>query len=707
MFRRVVILGSPLLVSSSCPFGGEGTVPANHPAVDEPWHGRPSRQRQQEFAAALAKLDIEAVQKDIVALLTNSQDEWPADNGHYGPFFVRLGWHCAGSYRLSDGRGGCDGGRQRFEPERSWADNTNLDKARNLLWPIKQKYGAGLSWGDLIILTATTAIKDMGGPVLGFCAGRIDDVDGSASWELGPSWLQEKTAPCAVNGTCTSPLGTSTVGLIYVNPEGPMGNPDPVASAPQVRDTFGRMGMNDSETVALIGAHAFGKTHGACPKGAGPSPLEDPANPWPGLCGTGKGFDTFTSGFNGLWTSSPTSWGNEFFRFLQYFTWEVHIGPGGHNQWRIQGAEPSLQPFMRLTTDISLTKDPKGEYQKIVKEFAEDQSKLDNAFAHAWYKLVTRDMGPVTRCVGNQVPLAQEWQHPLPAPPAPLASFEAVKGDIRSMIKTSNPVLPADKFNGEPYYGGLLVRLAYRCAATFRTTDYKGGCNGARIRVSPEKDWPANRALDKALSLLDPIKAKYGDSLTWADLIVLAGTTALEEAGSQPLKFCGGRSDAMDGTGSVNLEPKVSGDTDTALLFNEGMKLLGLSRREQVVLIGGGHSLGKMHTDRSGFEGAWTPEPTKLSNQFFTTLLSQHWEEYTTTAGKVEYKATGKDLYMLKSDMLLKTTAELLTIAQEYASDNVLFLNDFANAWTKLVNADRFDGPTGNVCDCSAAELVV
>jgi len=401
------------------------------------------------YAEAVSRLDLDAVKADIKELLTSSQEFWPADYGHYGPFFVRLAWHCAGSYRTSDGRGGCEGGHQRFEPERSWADNTNLDKARALLVPIKVKHGLGLSWGDLIILAGTTAIEAMGGPVLGFCAGRVDSVDGAESQELGPSPVQEQLYPCTVNGNCTKPLGSTTVGLIYLNPEGPMGQPIPEGSARNIRDAFGRMAMNDSETVSLIGGgHAFGKTHGACPAGAGPSPKEDPSNPWPGKCGTGRGKDAFTSGFEFKWTPEPTKWDNVYFKQLLNNQWEKYIGPGGHWQWRVKNASGVLKEVGMLTSDVSLMHDPEGEYQKLVELFANDQAAFENAFAHSWYKLVTRDMGPVTRCVGKDVPPPQPFQYPLPPPPEKLADFGAVKTEIKKVVGSP----------GQPSYGGLFVR---------------------------------------------------------------------------------------------------------------------------------------------------------------------------------------------------------------------------------------------------------
>uniref|UniRef100_A0A7S4SPD2 Plant heme peroxidase family profile domain-containing protein n=1 Tax=Alexandrium monilatum TaxID=311494 RepID=A0A7S4SPD2_9DINO len=392
MALRCLLLGAfaalpPAWAGAPCPGTPFGTPPENFARVPE----------LPVYDEALRRLDLTAVMQDLEQLMTTSQDCWPADYGHYGPLFVRLAWHCSGSYRNTDGHGGCAGGRQRFEPERSWADNTNLDKARALLWPIKEKYGDGLSWGDLFTLAGTTAIYSMGGPVTEYCAGRLDSPDGTDSLDLGPSPQQERYAPCKVNGTCTKPLGSTTVGLIYLNPEGPVvekpdgswaPDPNPAGSARDIRDAFGRMGMNDSETVALIGGgHAFGKTHGACPLGAGPPPLEDPTNPWPGMCGSGKGKDTFTSGFEGPWSTRPTSWDNEFFRFLRSNTWEKHLGPGGHWQWRVAGAKGELAGIMRLTSDVALLHDDK--YAAIVEEYADNPQAFDEAFSAAWFKLTT------------------------------------------------------------------------------------------------------------------------------------------------------------------------------------------------------------------------------------------------------------------------------------------------------------------------------
>lgn len=654
---------------------------------------------EQEYAAALAQLDIDAVRADLNELFTTSKDFWPADFGHYGPLFVRLAWHCAGSYRSSDGRGGCGGGRQRFDPERSWADNTNLDKARALLLPIKLKYGLGLSWGDLIILAGNTAIQAMGGPVLGFCAGRVDAQDGSESAQLGPSSIQEHIAPCPVNGTCKKPLGSTTVGLIYLNPEGPMGQPIPNETALTIRDSFGRMNMNDTETVALIGGgHAFGKTHGACPNGPGPSPAEDPINPWPGKCGTGKGKDAFTSGFEFKWTPQPTKWDNVYFKELVENVWEKHVGPGGHWQWRIQNATGEKAEVGMLTSDVSLMHDPAGSYQEIVKEFANDAAAFDRAFAHAWYKLTTRDVGPVTRCAGADVPPAQPFQYPLPDPVEVLADFDEVKGDLLMLLTTSNPAFPADVYNGKSDYGPLFIRLAWQCASTYRATDFLGGCNGARIRFAPQNTWAENSGLDKALMLLQPIKEKFGEGLSWADLIVLAGNIAIEAAGGREMFFCPGRTDAVDGEGSSLLSSRFSGSQTDMVFLKDTIQVMGLSKREFVVLLGGGHSLGQKHASRSGWSGAWTENPSRLANDYFQVLLTEEWEKMQESGGLTQYKARGKPLYMLDSDIALKADDELSVIVQEYATDNELFLEDFAKAWTKLMNADRFDGPVDNLC---------
>lgn len=533
----------------------------------------------------------------------------------------------------------------------------------------------------------------MGGPVLGFCAGRIDDNDGSASELLGPTAAQDAAFPCPVNGQCESPLGATTLSLIYVNPEGPMGVPLPAESALQVRDTFSRMSLNDSETVALIGGgHAFGKTHGACPLGPGPAPKDDPANPWPGLCGTGSGADTFTSGFEGPWSHTPTKWSNEYFRSLRDLPWAVGMGPGGHNQWSSSAA--AGQGIMMLTSDISLVSDPAGSYQKLVELYASDQPALDYAFSHAWYKLTTRDMGPVTRCLGSDVPPAQPFQFPLPPPPAVLPNFDAVRTSIRRVMNTPAPsTLTPDQTSSSTYsYAAMFVQLAWQCASTLRTTDWQGGCNGARIRLSPQIGWSVNLALDKTLTLLSAVKNEFGAALSWADLIVLAGTVALEDGGAGPLPFCGGRSDAADGDeGWSNIAPNGDYQASPAAV-REASVLLGLTRREWVALSGRLRSAQQM--GRAGYAAAsWSSPTTTLSNQYFVTLLGETWGVYNN-----QYKANGKDLFMLPVDLALRWEPDFAAIAQDYASNNALFLAEFGAAWTKVMNADRFSGPAGNAC---------
>jgi len=696
MIRSLFFLAvtAPCLVVSLCPFSGK-----NQEMGYEMKNGWP--QAQPGYADALNKVDFDCVRNDLKALFKVSQEKWPADYGNYGPLFVRLAWHNAGSYRTTDGRGGADGGRQRFEPERSWDDNTNLDKARSLLWPIKEKHGLGLSWGDLIILAGDTAIESMGGPVLGFCAGRIDDPDGYWSASLGPSAEQMELAPCEVNGKCERPLGSSTIGLIYLNPEGPMSQPIPKLSAVEVRDTFGRMAMNDSETVALIGGgHAFGKTHGACPAGPGSSPKEDPANPWPGKCGSGKGRDAFTSGFEGPWTTRPTKWDNEYFHNLQSNDWEKYIGPGGKWMWRVaNGTHPTApspdgngtQDIMMMTSDISLISDPTGEYQKLVALFAFDQSKFDNSFAHAWYKLTTRDMGPRSRCVGNNVPPVQDWQNPLPPVPTRLPSFWLVRKRIQAMMRQSSTQTTVQ-----------LVRLAYRCAATFRVTDYLGGCNGASIRQSPQKDWSVNAGL---VAVQEKLQAIWGEfsNLSWADLIVLAGSIAVEHLAGVRVDFCGGRTDASDGTAAdYYLKPRVTGHfSDTLLELRDSIAVMGLTNSEYVALTARPVDLD--YWKRSGF-GNNPFNAENISNSFFVALSSDQFEEHVIpTSGERVYQMSdvnsGRNFTILKSNMLIRLDPALASIAQDFAADRQVFLSTFVAAWTKLMNADMFDGPTGNLCN--------
>jgi catalase-peroxidase len=559
-------------------------------------------------------------------------------------------------FHCSDGRGGGDGGCQRFEPELSWEDNGNLVHAHRLLEPIKHKHGLGLSWGDLFAMSGTVAIEDMGGPVLGFAAGRIDHVDNSQTIALGPSMEQETFKHVEVNGQAEAPLGQNTLGLIYVNPEGPMGVPDPQGAADTIRDVFGRMGMNDRENVALIGGgHTFGKCHGAGPEGPGPSPKECPENPYPGMHGTGKGKDACASGLEGPWTANPTKWDNAYFKNLVNYEWEVHKGPGGAWQWRVKGGKgpkaPAAHPggpsdtqdVMMLTTDIALSVDP--EYRKYVDEFANDEKAFADAFAAVWYKLVNRDMGPHSRMVGPDVAPPQEFQFSLPDPPANLADMSEVEKELTKLM------------DAEPLKGEF-VRLAVNSASTFRHTDYCGGCNGARIRFSPGMDWKSNEGLDKTLTLLVPIKAKFGDSLSWADLIVLAGNVAVKRLGApKDLPFCPGRTDAKDGAGWAPLEYINAKPPATIDNMAERNSLRGLTAKEFVAL-------------------SFTTYPSVAALK----MLCASNENEDVTAQALKYHPEFKnwvDYYI--------------------ASGDAVFHHDFACAWTKLMNMDRFDGPIGNV----------
>ena len=505
-----------------------------------------------------------------------------------------------------------------------------------------------------------------------------------------------------------------------------MGKPDADGSAHEVRDAFKRMAMNDSETVALIGGgHAFGKTHGACPSGAGPSPAQQPGNPWPGTCGTGRGADAWTSGFEGPWTTTPTAWDNQYFRNLIQHSWEAHVGPGGRYQWAVvngtapvaPGPQGGKQDIMMLTSDVSLTRDP--AFRSIVESWATDegQAAFDDAFAHAWYKLTTRDMGPHSRCSaggkGGKVPPPQPWQYPLPSAPAKLADFDEVRASLRSALVSEKPsilrpdVVCADN-RCSSYYNAVFIRLAWQCASTFRVSDYLGGCNGARIRFAPQRNWPVNKELDRALKLLEPIKTaadeahqkSNGGALSWADLIALAGQVALEEAGANKMPFCGGRTDATDGRGSEHLSWwHVNRTVHTAAQLVASAKLMNMTAREYTALHGR-FAVGNMRLEVDGFNGTWTSQPSKFSNSFFTTLWGNTWANYTAQDDRArpQYKAVGKELFMRPVDLLFRNDAELGAIAQEFAADDALFRAEFAAAWTKLMNADRFDGPTGNLC---------
>ena len=570
------------------------------------------------------------------------------------------------------------------------------------------------------MLAGTTAIEAMGGPWAGFCAGRIDDDDNTDSLPLGPSTLQYTLWPCGSstgnpnNGNCTSPLGTNVVGLIYVDPHGPMGVTDastPAASlasaaqsAKMIRDVFDRMSMNDSETVALIGGgHAVGKAHGAC-SGAGTAPNPDVPEDswWAGTCGPadsfGKGMYATTAGFEGAWTTNPTRFDNEYFNNLLDFTWNLTKGPDGITpQWQVAVGGPTSpfangtagQPLMMLTTDIALTLD--ANYSALVAQFAKSDADFRAAFAAAWYKLVTRDMGPVTRCFafGDMLPAPAAFQHPLPAP----AAKQPVWADVVSSLRASTTA----------QMNALRIRLAWQCASTYRSSDYLGGCNGARIMFAKAQAWPENKGLDSALANLQPTFEAFAPSgLSWADLIVLAGTVAVEDAGSISLTFCGGRSDAVaDDGGWYYLQSSLTGGmADSDAMLMDKIDLLGLAPREFVALAGA-HSLGLMHANVSGYEGSWVAGAGgKLTNQYYKNLVELQYSATTSSSGLAYYQATsgGGPVQALHFDLLLRQDSGLLQFVVEFAGSQDAWLAEFGVAWTKLMNADRYNGPTGSFC---------
>ncbi|KAJ3218209.1 hypothetical protein HK099_005168 [Clydaea vesicula] len=623
--------------------------------------------------------DFVKVKADINLALTQSQEFFPADFGNYGPLMIRLAWHCNGSYRKTDGRGGCDGARIRFNPEMSWEDNANLDNAIKVLEPVKEKYGDILSWGDLITLTGDVSLENMGLQTIGFCGGRIDDPDGSGSLVLGPSADQERISHCVVNGDCHAPFGPTTIGLIYVNPGGHLDIPDPKLSVKDIRDSFSRMGMNDRETVALIGGgnnilsevliqtyflgHAFGKTHGAC------------SNP---PCGDGVGNNTFSSGFEGQWTETPTKWTNDFFKHLLTKKYELFKGPGGKNQWRPAGKdEPNIR---MLTSDLALIEDP--IFLDLVKEYAADIGSLQRDFVKTWYKLMSNDMGPATRCLGNLVPPPQPFQNPLPSPPKQLPKFSVVSKDIVKILYSSEDNGGDQLNDGRYYLGALFVELASQCLFTFRITDYAGGCNGARIRFSPERDYPDNVGLDKVLETLKPIKEKYV-GLSWADLIVLAGQTAIEEAGGEKIKFIGGRTDAADGNGAEKIPPRDY-YYNSVIKLKDQIKVTGLPTRETVALFGRLRS--DIQQRNRNFSGTYrkSKDLNKFSNDFFKILLKEDWKKIS----EDEFQAKGKDIFITSFDFSLLEDLEFKSYVEEFAEDLDAFKSAFKKGWDLLSKAE-------------------
>ncbi len=677
------------------------------------------------YAEAFKTLDLHAVVKDLHALMTDSQDWWPADYGHYGPFFVRMSWHSAGTYRIADGRGGSGFGTQRFAPLNSWPDNVNLDKARRLLWPIKQKYGRKISWADLIVLTGTVAMDSMGLKTYGFAGGREDVWEPGEDIYWGPedTWLGNERY--TGDRELEQPLGAVQLGLIYVNPQGPDGNPDPVAAAHDIRETFARMAMNDYETVALCaGGHTFGKCHGAAsedykgaePEGAG---LEEQGLGWTSSMGSGKGVDTISSGLEGAWTANPIAWDNSYFDTLFGYEWELTKSPAGAHQWKPTnnagaGTVPDAHdptkrhaPFM-ATTDLSLRMDP--AYEKISRHFHQNPQEFADAYARAWYKLTHRDMGPIARYLGPLVPKGEElWQDPVPAVDHELVSADDVAA-LKATVLASGLSIPQ------------LVSTAWASAATFRGSDKRGGANGARIRLAPQKDWEANQPdqLKRVLQTLEGIQRDFNSAqsgskkVSMADLIVLGGCAAVEAAAQKAghevtVPFTAGRTDASQAQTDVEsfavLEPSADGfrnfikknhSRSAAELLIDRANLMTLTAPEMTVLIGGMRALNANVGQTQ--HGVFTRQAETLTNDFFVNLLDMRtqWQKSASsedvldgrdrTSGEVKWTGTVVDL-------VFGSNSQLRAIAEVYAcSDSQpAFVQDFVAAWTKVMNLDRYD----------------
>lgn len=678
------------------------------------------------YAEAFKSLDLAAVKKDLYDLMTDSQDWWPADYGHYGPFLIRMAWHSAGTYRIADGRGGAGSGTQRFAPLNSWPDNANLDKARLLLWPIKQKYGNKLSWADLMILAGNCALESMGFKTFGFAGGREDvwHPEEDIYWGSESEWLGDKRY--TGDRELENPLGAVQMGLIYVNPEGPNGNPDPIAAARDIRETFGRMAMNDEETVALIaGGHTFGKTHGAADAGkyVGREPaaasIEEQSMGWNNTFGSGNAGDTITSGLEGAWTTTPTQWSNNFFENLFGFEWELTKSPGGAHQWKPKGGaaadtvpdahDPSKRhaPTM-LTTDLALRFDP--AYEKISKRFHENPDQFADAFARAWFKLTHRDMGPRPRYLGPEVP-AEEliWQDPVPAVDHPLV-------DAQDIAALKGQILASGLSIAE------LTVTAWAAASTFRGSDKRGGANGARIRLAPQKYWEANNPtqLSKVLDALEGIQTAFnsaqsnGKRVSLADLIVLGGCAAIEQAAKNAghnvtVPFTPGRTDASQAQTDVEsfavLEPVADGFrnyvkgkyavTAEELLVDKA-NLLTLSAPEMTVLVGGLRVLNANYNHSK--HGVFTNRPEVLTNDFFVNLLDLGTKWSATSHAQDVFEGRDRKTGDVKwtgtrADLVFGSNSELRALAEVYASSDAQekFVQDFVAAWTKVMNLDRFD----------------
>ena len=675
-----------------------------------------------DYAKQFQSLDLAALEVDLRKVLTTSQDWWPADYGHYGPFFVRMAWHSAGVYRIFDGRGGANGGQQRFEPLNSWPDNVNLDKARRLLWPIKQKYGSKISWADLMVLAGNVAMEDMGFKTFGFAGGRTDDWQAEqVNWGSEKAWLDSKRRN--TKGELAKPMGATQMGLIYVNPEGPNGVPDPLASAQEIRDTFGRMAMTDEETVALIaGGHTFGKAHGARdPKKCvgvdpGAAGLEAQGTGWKNTCGKGHSEDTTSSGLEGAWSVSPTKWTMQYLDNLYAFEWVKSKSPTGHIQWiPANGQAANLVPDAHIpgkrhapimfTTDIALKEDP--IYREITTRFRQDPKAFELAFAKAWFKLTHRDMGPATRYLGNMVPTeAQIWQDPIPKVDHPLI------GDA-DIAKLKGQILATGLTHSE------LIRTAWAAAASFRGTDLRGGANGGRLRLDPQKDWAVNnpKEIAKVLAKLEKVQKDFNSAakkVSLADLIVLGGNAAIEQAAKAggynlSVPFTPGRMDASqaqtDTKSFAVLEPKADAfrnyfSADSMVSPTEAMVekayTLNLTVPEMTVLLGG---LRALDANTGGVKhGVFTAKPGVLTNDFFVNLLDMatRWEKSAKQAGLYEGfdRKTGKLKWTATPvDLVFGSHAELRAVAEVYAANDAKdkFAQDFVKAWTKVMQNDRFD----------------
>jgi catalase-peroxidase len=696
-----------------------------------------------DYAAAFKSLDYEGLKNDLRKLMTDSQELWPADYGHYGGLMIRMAWHSAGTYRVFDGRGGGGGGQQRFAPLNSWPDNVSLDKARRLLWPIKQKYGNKISWSDLYLLTGNVALESMGFKTFGFAGGRPDtfEADESVYWGGETEWLgnevrysrgKEGTSKHGVldgdefkkdhkeihSRDLEKPLAAAHMGLIYVNPEGPDGVPDPVESAKDIRDTFHRMAMNDEETVALIaGGHTFGKTHGAAPsENVGPEPqaaaLEDQGLGWKNKFRTGKGPDTITSGLEVIWTKTPTKWNNDFFDYLFRFEWELQKSPAGANQWVAKNAEATIpdpydpnvkhKPRM-LTTDLALRFDP--EYEKISRRFMEHPDQFADAFARAWFKLLHRDMGPRSRWLGPEIPKEVSiWEDPIPELDHPVIDDKDIAQLKKDILATG-----IDQ--------AALIYTAWASASTFRGSDKRGGANGGRIRLAPQKDWEVNQPeqLSKVLAALEGVQKKFNDAQTggkkvsMADLIILGGAAAIEKASGVTVPFTPGRTDATQEQTDVatfeHLEPKVDGfrnygkGTDrvsTEFMLVDKAHLLTLSAPELAVLVGGLRVLGANYGGSK--HGVFTDRPGQLTNDFFVNLLDINnvWKpisEDNELFEATDRKTGQKKFTGTRVDLVFGSQAELRALAEVYAQSDAKekFVGDFISAWCKVMDADRFD----------------